>query len=90
MTRTATIATTIAVMMEGGGDRAYDEDECGDGIVGSGKRRAAAAWGDDTNCPFVRLCLHPRLVSALTLPARPFKLEQLTAIQWRCIAALLP
>jgi hypothetical protein len=46
-------------MMEGGGDRAYDEDECGDGIV---EREAAAAWGDDTDCPFSRLYLHPRLV----------------------------
>ncbi len=53
---------TIAAMMEGGGDRAYNEDECGDGIVGTDGRGAAAAWGDDTNCPFSRLCLHPRLV----------------------------
>jgi hypothetical protein len=49
MTRTATIATTIAVMMEGGGDRAYDEDECGDGIVGTDKRGAAVTRGDDTS-----------------------------------------
>ncbi len=77
-------------MMEGGGDRAYDEDECGDGIVGTDKRGAAAAWGDDTDCPFLRLCLHPRLILALTSSARPFKLERLTAIQSRRIAALLP
>jgi hypothetical protein len=77
-------------MMEGGGDRAYNEDECGDKIVGTNKRGAAAAWGDDTDCPFSRLCLHPRLVLALTSPAGPFKLERLTAIQLCCIAALLP
>jgi hypothetical protein len=59
----------------GGGDRAYDEDKCGDGIVGTDERGAAAARGDDIDCPFLRLCLNPRLVSALTLPARPFKLE---------------
>jgi hypothetical protein len=88
--RTVTIATTIAAMIEGGGDRAYDEDECGDGIVGTDKSGAAAAQGDDTNCPFSRLCLHPRLVKALTLPVEPFKMEQLTAIQLRRIAALLP
>jgi hypothetical protein len=78
-----TIATTIAAMMEGGGDRAYDEDEFGGGIVGTDKRGAAAARGDDTNCPFSRLCLHLRLVSALTSPTGPFKLERLTAIQSR-------
>jgi hypothetical protein len=66
---------TIAVMMEGGGDHAYDEDECGDRIVGTDERGAAAAGGDDTNCPFSRLCLHSRLISALTSPAGPFKLE---------------
>ena len=81
---------TIAAMMEGGGDCAYDKDECGDGIVGTDKRGAAAARGDDTDCPFLRLCLHSRLVSALTSPAGPFKLERLTAIQSLCIAALLP
>ncbi len=53
---------TITAMMEGGGDRTYDEDECGDGIVGTDKKGAAAAWGDDTDCPFLRLYLHPRLV----------------------------
>jgi hypothetical protein len=90
MTMMATIATTIAAMMEGGGDRAYDKDKCGDGIVGTNKMGAAAARGDDTNCPFSRLCLHPRLILALTLPAGPFKLERLTAIQSRCITALLP
>ncbi len=58
--------------------------------MGTDKRGAAAAQGDDTDCPFLRLCLHPRLVSALMSPAMPFKLEQLTAIQSRCIAALLP
>jgi hypothetical protein len=57
-----TTATTIVAMMEGGGDRAYDKDECGDRIVGTDKRGAAAARGDDTDCPFLRLCLHPRLV----------------------------
>jgi hypothetical protein len=89
--RTATIATTIAAMMEGGGgDCAYNEDECGDGIVETDERGAAAARGDDTNCPFLRLCLHLRLVLALTLSARPFKLERLTAIQSRRIAELLP
>ena len=67
------IATTIAAMMEGGGDRAYDEDECGDEIVGTDERGVATAWGDDTNCPFSGLCLHPRLVLALTLPAGLFK-----------------
>ncbi len=72
------------------GDRAYDEDECGDGIVGTDKRGVAAARGDDTDCPFSRLCLHPRLVTALTSSAGPFKLERLTSIQLRCIAALLP
>jgi hypothetical protein len=77
-------------MMEGGGDRTYNKDVCGDGIVGTNKRGAAAARGDDTDCPFSRLCLHPRLVSALKSPARPFKLERLTAIQLRCIAALFP
>ena len=85
-----TIATTIAAMMEGGGDRAYDEDKCGDGIVGTDERGVAAARGDDTDCPFLRLCLHPRLVLALTGPAGPFKLERLTAIQSCHIAALLP
>jgi hypothetical protein len=54
------------------------------------ERGAAAARGDDTDCPFSKLCLHPRLVSALTLPAGPFKLERLTSIQSRRIAALLP
>ena len=58
--------------------------------MGTDERGAAAARGDDTDCPFSRLCLHPKLVLALTLPAGPFKLEQLTAIQLRCIAALLP
>ncbi len=58
--------------------------------MGTNERGAAAAWGDDTNCPFLKLCLHPRLVLALMSPARPFKLERLTAIQSRCIAALLP
>jgi hypothetical protein len=82
--------TTIAVMMEGGGDRAYNKDECRDGIVGTDEKGVAAAWGDDTDCPFLRLCLHPRLILVLTLPAGPFKLERLTAIQSRCIAALLP
>ncbi len=81
---------TIAVMMEGGGDHAYDEDECGDGIVRTDKKGAAAARGDDTDCPFLILCLHPRLISVLTLPAGPFKLERLTAIQSGRIAALLP
>ncbi len=80
---------TIAAMMEGGGDRANDEDKCGGGIVGTDKRGAAAAQGDDTDCPFLRLCLHPRLVLALTLSAGPFKMERLTAIQSRRIAALL-
>jgi hypothetical protein len=77
-------------MMEGGWDHAYNEDECGDGIVGTDERGAAAAWGDDTNCPFLRLCLHPRLILALMSPAGPFKLERMTAIQSRRIAALLP
>jgi hypothetical protein len=86
----ATTATTIAAMMEGGRDRTYDKDECGDGIGGTNERGAAAAQGYDTDCPFLRLCLHLRLVSALTLPAGPFKLERLTAIQLRRIAALLP
>jgi hypothetical protein len=76
-----TIAATITAMMEGGGDRAYDEDECGDGIVRTNKRGAAATRGDDTDCPFLKLCLHLRLVSALTSPAGPFKLKQLTTIQ---------
>ncbi len=58
--------------------------------MGTDERGAAVAWGDDTNCPFLKLCLHPRLVLALTLHAGPFKLEQLTAIQSRCITALLP
>jgi hypothetical protein len=77
-------------MMEGGGDCAYDKDKCRDGIVGTNERGAAAAWGDDTDCPFSKLCLHPRLILALTPPAGPFNLERLTAIQLRCIAALLP
>jgi hypothetical protein len=81
---------TIAAMMEGGGDCAYDKDECGDVIVGTDERGVAAAWGDDTDCPFLRLCLHPKLVSALMLPTGPFKLERLTATQLRRIAALLP
>jgi hypothetical protein len=76
--------------MEGGGDCAYNEDKCGDGIVGTDERGVAVARGDDTNCPFSRLCLHPRLILALTLPAGPFKLERLTSIQSRRIAALLP
>jgi hypothetical protein len=71
----ATTATTIAAMMEGGGDRAYDEDECRDRKVGTDERGVAATRGDDTNCPFSRLCLHPRLILALTLSAAPFKLE---------------
>jgi superfamily II DNA/RNA helicase len=58
--------------------------------VGTDERGAAAARGDDTDCPFSKLCLHPRLVSALTSPAGPFKLERLTAIQSHCIPALLP
>ncbi len=74
----------------GGGDRAYNEDECGDGIVGTNERGVAAARGDDTDCPFLILCLHLRLVSAPTSPAGPFKLERPTAIQSRYIAALLP
>jgi hypothetical protein len=89
-TRTATIVTTIAAMMEGGRDCTYDEDECGDRIVGTDQRGAVVARGDDTNCPFSKLCLHPRLVLAPTSPAGPFKLERLTAIQSCCIAALLP
>jgi hypothetical protein len=88
--RTVTIVTTIAAMMERGWDHAYDEDKCGDRIVGKDKRGAAAARGDDTDCPFSRLCLHLRLVLVLTLPAELFKLERLTAIQSCCIAALLP
>ncbi len=72
-TSTATIATTIAAMMEGGGDRAYDKNECEDGIVGTNERGVATARGDDTNCLFLGLCLHPRLVLVLTLPAGPFK-----------------
>jgi hypothetical protein len=82
--------TTIAAMMEGGGDCAYDKDTRRDGIVGTDERGAAAAQGEDTDSPFLRLCLHPRLVLALTLPAGPFKLEQLTAIHLRCITVLLP
>ncbi len=74
----------------GGGDCAYDKDECGDGIVGTNKRGAAATRGDDTKCSFSKLCLHPRLVLALASLAGPFKLERLTTIQLRCIAALLP
>jgi hypothetical protein len=58
--------------------------------VRTDERGAAEARGDDTDCPFSKLCLHPRLVTALTLPAGPFKLERLTAIPSRCIAALLP
>ncbi len=58
--------------------------------MGTNERGAAAAQGDDTNCPFLKLCLHPRLVLALTSPAGPFKSERLTAIQSRCIIALLP
>ena len=58
--------------------------------MGTDERGAAAARGDDTDCPFLKLCLHPRLVSALTPSAGPFKLERLTAIQSRRIAALLP
>ncbi len=41
----------------------------------------AATQGDDTNCPFLRLGLHPRLVLALTLPAGPFKLDLAVALQ---------
>jgi hypothetical protein len=67
-------------MMEGGGDSAYNEDECGDGIVGTDERGAAAAHGNDTNYPFSRLCLHKRLVLALTSPTGPFKLERVTTI----------
>ena len=58
--------------------------------MGTDERGAAAARGDDTACPFLKLCLHPRLVSALTVPAGQFKLERLTSIQSRRIAALLP
>jgi hypothetical protein len=58
--------------------------------VGTNERGVATAQGDDTDCPFLGLCLHPRLVLALTLPAGPFKLERLTTIQLRRIAALLP
>ncbi len=58
--------------------------------MGTNERGAAAARGDDTDCPFSKLCLHPRLIPALTSPAGPFILEQLTAIQLRCIAALMP
>ena len=58
----------------------------------SGNRQEGGGGGsgDDTDCPFSRLCLHPRLASALMSPALPFKLERLTAIQSRHIAALLP
>jgi hypothetical protein len=82
--------TTIAAMTEGGGGCAYDENECGDGIVGTDKTGSAAARGDDTGCPFLRLGLHPKVVSAPMSPAGPFKLERPTVIQSRCIAALLP
>ncbi len=54
------------------------------------KRGAAAAQGDDTDCLFLRLCLHPRLILVLTLSTGLFKLERLTSIQSRRIAALLP
>ncbi len=61
-------------MMEGGGgDRAYDKDGCGDGIGGTDEGGVATARGDDTDCPFSGLCLHPRLVMALTLPTGPFQ-----------------
>jgi hypothetical protein len=38
MTTTATIARTIAAMMERGGDRAYNKNKCSDGIVGTNER----------------------------------------------------
>jgi hypothetical protein len=53
-------------------------------------RPKPAARGDDTDCPFSRLCLHPRIILVLTSSAGPFKLERLTSIQSRRIAALLP
>ncbi len=58
--------------------------------MGTNKRGVATAQGDDTHCPFLGLCLHPRLVLVLMLPAGPFKLERLTTIQLCRIAALLP
>ncbi len=42
----ATIMTIIAVMMEGGGgDCAYNENKCGNGIVGPNKRGAGGGGG---------------------------------------------
>jgi hypothetical protein len=54
------------------------------------RRCVTASKMRHTDCPFSRLGLHPRLVSALVSPAGPFKLELPTVIQSRCIAALLP
>jgi hypothetical protein len=47
-----------------------------------------AARGDDTNSPFLRLGLHPRLVLALTMPARPFKLDLAVTLQAAQVAPL--
>ncbi len=41
----------------------------------------AAAWGDDTDCPFLRLGLHMRLVLALMLPAGPFESDLAVLLQ---------
>ncbi len=42
---TETITTTIAAMTERGGDHAYDENKCGNGIVGTNKRGAGVGGG---------------------------------------------
>ncbi|KAL3779283.1 hypothetical protein ACHAW5_003291 [Stephanodiscus triporus] len=70
-------------VVDGGGDPA-DENVGEDGCDEEGDELARRI-----GCPFSKLGLHPRLVSALTSPAGPFKLDRPTIIQSRCVAALL-
>ncbi len=42
---TATIATIIAAMTEGGGDCANDKNQCGNGIMGTNERGAGGGGG---------------------------------------------
>jgi ATP-dependent RNA helicase DDX31/DBP7 len=80
----------------GGNDDRRDRGFRDDGREGNDEKKrggaaaAAAARGGDAGSPFSRLGLHPRLVSALTSPSGPFKLDRPTVVQSRCIAALLP
>jgi hypothetical protein len=40
----ATITAIIAAMMEGRGDRVYNKNKCGDGIVGTDRHEGGRGW----------------------------------------------